>query len=356
MPGLVAALFGPKNSLELSDLLASGRGTIRAIYCTVIDTAFVPRALALQRSIALHSPNAVFAFYCLDRATADVLQTCGLPQAKVVPVQDYETESLKLAKATRKLNEYCWTCKPAVLLHALGSYTGMDWAVWLDADMLAFGNLDSEFCRHPDASVILTPHRFSLPEFLAYERTAGAFNAGYVAFRNDSDGLAALNWWTGKCLEGCPAIPDRNRFADQKYLDAMAQMFPRVASSQSLGLNCAPWNVFEKEVEGRDGMITVAGAPMLLYHFQGLKIIREWVFDLYGARLRLPQAVRRLVYAPYLDALVAEMRNLAHKSERPSTGIDRDFVGPRGLFRGARRLRQSANLVVKFNRPPDRTC
>jgi hypothetical protein len=349
----VAAQFGPENSFEFGDLLAPRRAAIRAFYCTVIDSTFVQRALALQRSIARHSPGAGFAFFCLDSVTADMLERCASPQAKVVHSQDFETEALRCVKTARKLNEYCWTCKPAVLLHALRVFD-VTWAVWLDADMLAFGNLDSEFHNHPDASVILTPHRFTLPEFRAYEPIVGAFNAGYVAFRNDPDGLAALNWWMGKCLEGCPAAPDALRFADQKYLEAMARVFPRVASSQSPGLNCAPWNVFEREVERRDGMITVEGAPMQLYHFQGLKIIRDWAFDLYGARLRLPPAVRRHVYAPYLDALVAEMRNLARKSEQPWAGIDRDFVGPRGLFRAARRFRHSANLIFKFNPQPGR--
>jgi hypothetical protein len=149
-------------------------------------------------------------------------------------------------------------------------------------------------------------------------------------------------------------VPDALRFADQKYLETMAQMFPRVASSQSPGLNCAPWNVFERKVELRDGMITVERAPMRLYHFQGLKIIRDWAFDLYGAPLRLPLAVRRLIYAPYLDALVAEIHNLARKSEHPWAGIDRDFVGARGLFRAASRFLHSANLIVKFNWQPGR--
>jgi hypothetical protein len=308
----------------------------------------VPRALALQQSIAKYSSDAVFAFYCIDGATAALLKRHASDSVRVVRAEEYESERLRHAKGRLKLNEYCWTCKPAVLLHAVESVAGLDWAVWLDSDMLAFADLNAEFMRYPDASVILTPHRFSLPEFAAYEPTVGRFNAGYVAFRNTEDGLAALNWWMDRCFEGCPAEPTDGRYADQKYLDALGRNFAGVVMSESPGLNCAPWNIFAKKVEASNGRVTIEGAPLVLYHFQGLKVIRDWAFDLYGARRRLPKSVRECIYVPYLKALALQIRHVAREFKEPSAGIDRDFIGLRGLFMAARRLRWSSNLVVRL--------
>jgi hypothetical protein len=321
---------------------------LRAAYCTIINASFAPRALALQQSIAKRSPDAVFAFYCVDDATAALLRRHAGPRVLVIAPAAYETAPLRAARARLKLNEYCWTCKPAILLHALETMPDLQWAVWLDSDMLAFGDLDEELRRHPEASAVLTPHRFSLPEFAAYEPVVGRFNAGYVAFHNTADGLAALRWWMERCLEGCPAVPTPDRYADQKYLDEMPRLFANVAASDSVGLNCAPWNLFEKRIDRAGNGVTVGGTPLLLYHFQGLKIIRDWAFDLYGARRRLPSAARKIIYAPYLGALAAQIRAVAADSREPWSGIDRDFVGHLGLLRAAKRLLWSTNLVVRF--------
>jgi hypothetical protein len=342
------AAVRPSLDSQIGDRVATTMAIVKPIYCTIVNAAFVPRALALQRSVAKHEPSAWFAFYCIDQDAVPLLERHASGEVKIVPPAEFETQRLRAAKAELKLNEYCWTCKPVVLLHALGSFAGLDWAIWLDSDMLAFGDLSSECRRHPNASVILTPHRFSLPEFAAYEPAVGTFNAGYVAFHNNENGLAALTWWLDRCLEGCPAEPTVEAYADQKYLDVMAQKFSGVATSDSLGLNCAPWNVFKKEVAGSENGVTIEGYPLMLYHFQGFKIIRDWAFDLYGARLRLPAAVRKFIYAPYLDALVSEIHGLAQEFNRPWMGVDYDFIGIRGLFRGARRIRWSSNVVLKF--------
>ena len=125
-------------------------------------------------------------------------------------------------------------------------------------------------------------------------------------------------------------------------------MFPCVVTSASLGLNCAPWNVFERKVERSNGQVVIEGEPILLFHFQGLKIIRAWAFDLYGARPRLPKAVREYIYLPYVSALALQIREMAKTFELPSVGIDADFDGFRGLIRAAKRLRRSPNLIVKW--------
>jgi len=345
---LVATTFGYQFDLEFCPYLASNYAIVKTIYCTIVTVGFVPRALALWHSIARESPDALFGFYCADARAADLLGKYVSPNVVVVPRCSYETKPLRDARQRLPVSEYCWTCKPAILQHALASFPGLNWAIWLDSDMLAFGDIGSELALHSGASVVLTPHRFSLPEFLAYEPSVGRFNAGFVAFHNVRDGREALNWWMNRCLEGCPARPDGDRYADQKYLNAIPNMFRDVAVTESPGLNCAPWNVFEKNVESSKGSVTIDGVPLVLYHFQGLKVIRGWAFDLYGARRRLPEAVRALIYAPYVKALASQIREVAQEFNEPSAGIDDDFVGIRGLFSAAKRLCWSSNLVVSL--------
>jgi len=91
----------------------------------------------------------------------------------VVPACTYETKPLREARRRLPLSEYCWTCKPAILQHAVKSISDLEWAIWLDSDMLAFGDIGSALSLHSGASVVLTPHRFSLPEFGFMSRVSG---------------------------------------------------------------------------------------------------------------------------------------------------------------------------------------
>lgn len=320
---------------------------MKVVYCTVLNAAFVPRALALQRSIAAHTPNATFAFFCIDDAAATLLRDLAPSKAWIVAPAEFETARLLAVKPRLKLNEYCWTCKPFALHHALDRDAGIDWAVWLDADMFTFGDLDSPLRALPDANVALTPHSFT-PEFAAYEPEVGRYNAGYVAFRNSADGRAALEWWTQRCLEECSAKPVNDTYADQKYLNELPTLFPAVAELSSLAMNAAPWNILGKTV-GHDGTgPTMSGVPLLLYHYQAMRVMRHWAFDLYASRTKLPPAARQFIYRPYADALRAQLREVSRRVDDHLFGVDGEFAGAGSLMRTAKHLAWARNIHVRL--------
>lgn len=319
---------------------------IKIAYCTVLNAAFIPRAVTLQNSISVHCPNAVFVYYCVDDASAQQLHSLGLEKARIIAPAAYETEHLRALKATIKTNEYCWTSKPVALKHALDADGTLDWAVWVDADMYVFGDLDGALADAGDANVALTPHNFSLPEFKQHEPMVGRFNAGFAAFRNSKGGRAALDWWLARCLEGCPAVPIDGKYADQKYLDEIPNLFAPVAALH-VGVNAAPWNIFGKTIESRAGGIYVSGQPLLLYHFQGLRVVRRWMFDLYAALRALPAPVQRLIYRPYTAALAAEMRTVARHTHDSRVGLDNYVAGLGGFLRAARHVAMSRNIQLR---------
>lgn len=307
----------------------------------------MPRALALQRSIARHCPEAVFGFFCIDDAAADLLHSLDLDRSWIVTGSDFETDSLRALRATVKLNEYCWACKPVALRYALVADRMLDWAVWLDADMLAFGDLDSALAAKPNSHVALTPHDFS-SEFAHLEPVVGRFNAGYVAFRNTNEGRQALDWWFERCMESCPATPTEGRYADQKYLDGIATRFDYVAQLSADHVNAAPWNAFRKPMSERAGQVLIDRAPLLLFHFQGLKIIRHWLFDLYAsANVRLSKDVRKYIYAPYVTALSQAMADVSRTAGN-DCGIDREFVRGWSVIDALKRLSWSKNMTFHW--------
>ena len=51
----------------------------------------------------------------MDRTSYDILKLLELPNAIIMYYQDVETPELSKVRKNRKLMEYCWTLKPAIL-------------------------------------------------------------------------------------------------------------------------------------------------------------------------------------------------------------------------------------------------
>ena len=317
---------------------------MRTIYCTVIDANFLSRALALYASIRQFSPNAHFAFFCLDQQTADTLDQLDISQAFVLLAEVCETEELAAVKATRKTNEYCWTLKPFAIDYSRRLAGGFDWAVWLDADMWVFGDIDSVVDSYKDSSCLITPHRFS-KDFEHFEPTVGHYNAGSVAFRNSAAGVKALHWWAERCLESCPSMPTDSTFGDQKYLNRIAFEFPEVTPISSLGFNAAPWNIFGANIKKQNGMVFLGGDPLVLYHFQAFKVLGYRIFDYYADARRLSGKARSLIYRPYAQELTRQVGNLRAARGDVFPAADSIFQSQNLMHMLLKQLRVSRNLA-----------
>ena len=269
------------------------------LYATMVSEQFVLRALALYKSFRESNTESFFVIYCLDEAAVVLLENIRDDSLLVYAPSDYESHQLVSTKDNRSYTEYCWTHKPFILEHALTQHTTIDWAVYLDSDMMAFGNPEEGLPTEIEANVILTPHRPSNVHFAEFLPISGEFNAGYLGFRNNKIGRSALQWWKEQCLEKCPQIPVNGAYADQKYLDQLAVNFSGVIRSQHAGLNAGPWNTLVGNVSTKQNRVFINEDPLLLYHMQGLKIFGPRFFDLYPGPVKIPKSVRKLIYKPY---------------------------------------------------------
>jgi glycosyltransferase involved in cell wall biosynthesis len=237
----------------------------------------------------------------MDAESVKVLEKLSLPRAIVVPHEEFATQALEATRERRSMAEYCWTSKPVVLLHALGiAQSSWDWVIYLDSDMMLFGNANLVL-SHTPIDFLITPHRFS-QRFVSFEKNVGLYNAGYAGFRNSSLGRRALDWWMNRCLEWCGSVPVAGKYADQKYLDELPQVF-EVKVPTFEGLNVAPWNVGNYIVRKNSGSVYMDDKQLLLYHFQGLRIHGTALFDMYAADMKLAPEVVRHIYHPYLRGL-----------------------------------------------------
>jgi hypothetical protein len=316
---------------------------VKSFYATVIDVNYAAMALNLCRSFSPFLNGKTLGIFCIDDAAAKHLSQLKLANVWVLRPADFETRKLASLRRERAINEYCWTLKSAALQIGFSLDPAFDWAVYLDSDTMAFSDPDAVLTDSDVA--VLSPHRFSSPEFSAYGPSVGRFNAGYIAFRNDPVAKRALDWWHERCIDDCPALPTDAAYADQKYLDELYRQFAGVCASEHKGLNAAPWNIQAYDVVERDGQVLVDGVPLLIYHFQGLKIYGVHLYDLYAGPMRISGAVADAIYRPFIRSLRESFEILREQSPGFRSGI-LPLTPRRALTQVRRFVHGTSNLAL----------
>jgi hypothetical protein len=129
-------------------------------------------------------------------------------------------------------------------------------------------------------------------------------------FKNDQNGLNALNWWRDRCIEWCFAYLEDGKFGDQKYLDDWQERFPGVHVLQNPGGGVAPWNIQQYLIEDKTGKIFITDKqkgtqlPLIFFHFHGLKFYADEKVSCCDALYELDNDVKEIVYLPYIRLLL----------------------------------------------------
>lgn len=256
------------------------------------------------------SPDARIAVFCFDDRTRQVLDSLGWDFVRTVSLAEFEDPELLRVKPTRSRGEYCWTSTPATLVYCL-ERLGFESCTYLDADLFFYSSPEPAFIEKPEASVLLTGHRYT--PMYDQSATSGKYCVQFMFFRRDPAGLRALHWWRDRCLEWCYNRMEDGKFGDQKYLDDWTTRFDGVHEIQNPGIGVAPWNVQQLRVETGvvEGPLLLSNGgphPVVFYHFHALKLTDDGHVDL--SAYRLSTEVIDLIYRPYLKRLLHWEREL----------------------------------------------
>lgn len=276
-------------------------------YCTLFDSNFLSRGLALHNSLIRHEPDAHLYVYCFDEMVYEALNLMTLPNMTIIAMNEFETSELLNVKATRKRGEYCWTCTPHIIIHAIKKYQLLA-ITYLDADLYFYKSpkiLIDEW-EEADASILITEHRYT-PVFENSSRF-GIYCVQFVTFRADEIGTNALKWWAEKCLEWCYDREEDGKFGDQKYLDDWPYRFEKVHVLKHLGGGVAPWNVQQYAIKESTNknirLVEIAKEiefDLIFYHFHGFQIYKDGEIDLSSYPLR--QDLIKKIYDAYIEEL-----------------------------------------------------
>jgi hypothetical protein len=358
-------------------------GVVPHEFCTIFDADYLPRALAMYRSLEAVDPDFRLRAYCVEPGVAELLESLGLPRLIAVDIREVEAADPQLAavRPDRTRGEYCWTATPSICLHSLRSDPALSAITYLDADLMFFADPAPLLDELGDASILIVPHRFG-PRWDHCTVTHGTFNVEFNTFRRDEHGLAALEWWRERCLEWCYRRHEEGRFGDQLYLDEFPRRFQGVHILEHRGGGVAPWNSEEAAFATTGDAVTVDGTPLVFYHYTTLELYRgataralartgsalheigpAGAFRDAGGDMRfvwrpwpgyrISPAAIELVWRPYIQRLgdaIAELRALdptfdrgfADLELRPTAAALARAALPPSVRRRASRLRQRA--------------
>lgn len=287
-------------------------------FCTLFDSNYLTRGLALHQSLLAHCPEFTLYVYCFDDETHRIL--CEIKPPRLVPVSlaEFESEELLAVKPSRTKGEYCWTCTSHVVHHALEKFA-LGNVTYLDADIFFFSNpgilLDE--MNAAGGSILITGHNYT-PR---YDQSAecGIYCVQFISFNADENGMTALRWWCDRCIEWCFNRKEDGRFGDQKYLDDWPKRFAGVHVLRHSGGGVAPWNVQQYSVGRGESCPTVDGVPVVFYHFHNLAWHEDDTFML--DHYRISRDVQDIIYRPYVDALRRSLDGVRSGSPGFSRGM-----------------------------------
>lgn len=276
----------------------------KRFFCTYTDENFLPRAFALLSSIEAHHETYKIYICLMTKKAVQIAKMLKPKNVIFLSINDLEKSFpiLKKIKKQRSKIEYYFTCTPALIEYLLHKHS-LPYLEYIDADMFFFRNSENIFKKIENSSVGMTPHRFARTEQVHH--IYGKFNVGWLFFRNDEDGLKCLRWWRQKCLLWCFDRVEKNRYADQKYLDYFSEVSKNIKILPLPGFNEAPWNIVPEQIRKIKKTVFVGKYPLILYHFSGLHRICGRIFDPTWSDYELKPNDRILdcIYIPYLSEI-----------------------------------------------------
>ena len=314
----------------------------KRVYCTYFDHNYLSRGLALYHSLQQHAAGSRLWVLCLSESCYCALAALDLPNLIPRKIEDFEAANpaVESTRSTRSMIEYYFTCSPAWMLSVVNSEPDVEWVTYLDSDLFFFASPDPIYDEMRDAAFGIIPHRFS--NRLAEMRRFGIYNVGWVSVRRCEEGIAALRWWRERCIEWCYDRVEGKRFADQRYLDRLPQLFSGIHIIEHLGANLAPWNLANYRLEWRDGSIWIGGRyPLLFFHFYGVKRTGRYYFNSHRVfHAPFPSLVRQHIYEPYVAALrEAELTAASYLGDLQIETIRRPTVAAGRVPNALRRVR-----------------
>jgi hypothetical protein len=239
-------------------------------FISIATRNFLPFVAVLAESLRRHQPDHRLICYLVeDRVlTSDSFDDL----LDIIPIGELELPDGLNFIFQYTAFELCCALKPYVIMDQFMRFEA-DSVVYLDADMYLYSPLLAVLEKSwQNGSILLTPHLLSSScrADFAVIGIAGAYNAGFIAARNNSETKEMLNWWQARCDHDCYMDVGGGINADQRWLDLAVGIFPCITIIRDPGINVGHWNIHERSFSQIEGQVMVNNqVPLCLFHFSG---------------------------------------------------------------------------------------
>lgn len=286
-------------------------------YCTMCSMDYCYQGLVLFNSLVKHDKDFKLFIICMDDKMVQFLN--NLQDSSLVPIDVHDIEEaykeLSEVKHLRNMREYAWTLKPSIVLYIFENYDYTDHVLWLDSDMQFLCSPEPLYAEWGDLSILLSEQYYTG----AYEYLVsgyGKYQAGFIGFRKNENGIECLRWWQERCMEWCSDKADNGRWADQKYLDEFPQKFKGVGVINNIGINLTPFILYRvnteqgKVVVKKNDGLYIDGMRIILYHYYGFRFYDYNEYDLSCYWMMFDEETIELIYIPYIKECQKAVRDI----------------------------------------------
>jgi hypothetical protein len=248
------------------------------VHCfTSFSFSYLAKARVLGWSLKRFHPDWLFTACITDREpdgfTFDLAKE---PFDAVVWAHDLPVPNVQAWLFGHDVVEACTAVKGPML--RLLTETDVDKVFYLDPDIAVFNSLLPMVEMLDHSSILLTPHQLAPEETreAVFDNEIcslihGTYNLGFVAIRNQGEGLRFAHWWNDRLLEFCVDDKASGIFVDQKWCDLVPAYFDGVRIVRDPGYNVASWNLSHRKISsGTDGTLLVNGQPLRFFHYTKL--------------------------------------------------------------------------------------
>lgn len=289
------------------------------IFCTLFDSNYLDKGLALYHSMRKQIRNFRLYIFAFDDRCFEVLSNMRLKYVVPVPLTEIMDDRLQEIREERTRAEFCWTCTPVVIEHVLVRYREKV-CTYIDADIYFFASPEKAVNEIEDrnCSIGIVPHGFERN----YSNVEQIFNNGkyciqFNTFFNDDRGRAVLGDWKKDCLDWCYCRYEEGKYGDQKYSDRWKMKYSGVHEAENPGIGVAPWNLHLYSCNGKkNGKIWMRYRaevfPIIFYHFEGMKYLDDGRIFLNLWECGMPGTGRKvkLIYGEYFQVLRSVRKKL----------------------------------------------
>lgn len=256
------------------------------IYFTSICANYLPKAMALAESVKRNCRDAKFVLCLVEREVPQV--ALDFPHFdEVILAKDAGWDNFDSFIFRHSIVEASTAVKPRFMIHLTERFADSEKFVYLDPDVLAYGDFVELEAALDEHTAVLCPHLLR-PGNIDMEISSlahGSYNLGFIAVRRSENATRLLQWWADRLFLFCYDDKSRGIFTDQKWMD-LAPSFFDVHVLKHHGYDFATWSLLGSDLrEVAPARYVVNGDPLRFIHFSGLdsgtidKAIGWWLTD-----------------------------------------------------------------------------